>query len=78
VVEIEKFDIILANITRNVVLTELPIYAKHLRPGGLILLSGFFEHDLDEIFERTEPNGLVYISHKNKNNWISPIFKKNN
>ena len=78
VLEAEKFDIILANITRNVVLTELPIYANQLKSGGLILLSGFFEHDLDEIFERTEPNGLEYISHKNKNNWISPVFKKNN
>jgi ribosomal protein L11 methyltransferase len=76
VVESEKFDIILANITRNVVLTELPLYASHLKSGGLILLSGFFEHDLDEIFERTEPHGLEYVGRKNKNNWISPVFKK--
>lgn len=74
--EDEKFDIILANITRNVVLTELPLYAKQLKAGGLLLLSGFFEHDLDEIFERTEPNGLDYVGRKNKNNWISPVFKK--
>ncbi len=77
VTETEKFDIILANITRNVVLTELPLYAGHLKSGGLLLLSGFFEHDLDEIFERTEPNGLEYLGRKNKNNWISPVFKKN-
>ena len=74
--ETELFDIILANITRNVVLTELPLYAAHLKQGGTLVLSGFFEHDLDEIFERTEPAGLIYQSRKNKNNWISPVFIK--
>ncbi|MBC7389476.1 MAG: 50S ribosomal protein L11 methyltransferase [Opitutaceae bacterium] len=72
----EKFDIILANITRNVVLTELPLYAACLNIGGILVLSGFFEHDLEEIFERTEPCGLIYQSRKNKNNWISPVFTK--
>ena len=72
----EKFDIILANITRNVVLTELHLYAACLKPQGTLVLSGFFEHDLDEIFERTEPVGLIYQSRKNKNNWISPVFTK--
>jgi len=75
--ENERFDIILANITRNVVLTELPLYAAALKSGGLLILSGFFEHDLEEIFERTEPAGLTYQSRKNKNNWISPVFIKN-
>lgn len=73
----ERFDIILANITRNVVLTELPLYAACLNSGGILVLSGFFEHDLDEIFEHTELCGLIYKTRKNKNNWISPVFTKN-
>jgi ribosomal protein L11 methyltransferase len=76
IAEKECFDVVLANITRNVVLNELPLYAQHLKKDGYLLLSGFFEHDLDEIFERTEPNGLEYLGRKNKNNWISPVFRK--
>ncbi|HAR19483.1 MAG TPA: 50S ribosomal protein L11 methyltransferase, partial [Cytophagales bacterium] len=49
---------------------------QHLKKDGYLLLSGFFEYDLDEIFERTEPNGLEYLGRKNKNNWISPVFRK--
>lgn len=76
VLDQETYDIVLANITRNVVLTELPLYAKHLKRGGTLVLSGFFEHDLDEIFEQTNPLDLAYVGKKNKNNWISPIFIK--
>jgi ribosomal protein L11 methyltransferase len=76
IAEKESYDVVLANITRNVVLNELPLYAQHLKKDGYLLLSGFFEYDLDEIFERTEPNGLEYLGRKNKNNWISPVFRK--
>jgi ribosomal protein L11 methyltransferase len=72
----ERYDILLANITRNVVLTELPLYCEHLKTGGILILSGFFEYDLDEIFERTDQLPLTFLSKKNKNNWVSPVFIK--
>jgi len=74
--EEEKFDIVLANITRNVVLSELPLYFHQLKQGGTLVLSGFFEYDLEEIFEKTEYLGLTYLHKKNKNNWVSPVFVK--
>jgi ribosomal protein L11 methyltransferase len=75
-VQDETYDIVIANITRNVVLNELPLYAKHTKTNGILILSGFFEHDLEEIFEKTDQLGLKFISKQNKNNWVSPIFIK--
>lgn len=72
----ETYDIVLANITRNVVLNELPLYYSHMKPGGTLVLSGFFEHDMEEMLEKTEQLELIYINKKNKNNWVSPIFNK--
>ncbi len=77
IAENERYDIVLANITRNVVLTELPMYCHHLKTGGYLVLSGFFEHDMEELFEKTTSLPLTFMSKKNKNNWVSPIFIKN-
>ena len=43
------FDIILANINKNVLLQEMKTYASYLDPGGLLLLSGFYRHDIDDL-----------------------------
>lgn len=46
-----KYDVILANIHRNVILGDLPTYSRSLRPGGLMLLSGFFTGDSRDILK---------------------------
>ncbi|MDX5420326.1 MAG: 50S ribosomal protein L11 methyltransferase [Hymenobacteraceae bacterium] len=71
----QPYDIILANINRNVLLEDMPAYVAVLKPGGTLLLSGFYTEDLPALQERATELGLSYVSHRTKNNWISAIFK---
>ena len=71
----EPYDIILANINRNVLLEDMPAYKAVLAPKGWLLLSGFYTEDLPVIQERATELGLNYTSHRVKNNWVSVIFK---
>ncbi|MEJ8804534.1 50S ribosomal protein L11 methyltransferase [Pontibacter sp. H249] len=71
----KAYDIILANINRNVLLEDMPAYKAVLAPQGWLLLSGFYTEDLPIIQERATELGLNYISHRVKNNWVSAIFR---
>ncbi len=53
------FDLILANINRNVLLGEMTLYKEQLKPGGVLLLSGFLQEDIKCIEESLEANGMV-------------------
>ena len=55
----DPFDIILANINRNILLEEMPFYANALVPGGTLLLSGFYEEDVAELVRAGEIAGLT-------------------
>jgi ribosomal protein L11 methyltransferase len=71
----KPFDIILANINRNVLLEDMPAYKAVLKPEGWLLLSGFYTEDLPLIRQRCEELGLAYVSHRVKNNWVSAVFR---
>lgn len=64
-----KFDIILANINKNILKQDMKNYAECLKSEGHILLSGFFENDVDELKSVAEKFGFVYVSKEVKNNW---------
>ena len=70
------FNIILANINRNVLLHDISAYAASLSQGGILLLSGFFEADSEDIIASAQLNGLRHISTKNKNSWAALLFSK--
>lgn len=72
----ETFDVVLANIQKNVILNDLPVYSKVLQPGGQILLSGFYRTDLPDIRKVAELNGLHFKEFRERNNWIVAIFTK--
>lgn len=57
----DGFDLILANIQRNVLLADLPTYTRHLRPGGTLVVSGFFDFDRPVLEEKF--NALGYRLH---------------
>ena len=59
-----EFDIILANINRNILIQDMHAYSSHLLQNGLILFSGFYEQDLDLIKQEAKRQGLKYISHQ--------------
>ncbi|GAB4127616.1 MAG: 50S ribosomal protein L11 methyltransferase [Raineya sp.] len=72
----EQFDIILANINRNVLLNDLPLYARSLQKNGYLLLSGFYEADVKDIFEAARAQGMSLIAQKVKNNWTALVCQK--
>lgn len=73
----EKYDIILANINRNILLHDIPTYAQCLQSGGLLFMSGFYEgHDLDAIRQCCAENGISYINCKVKDRWVAAQFCK--
>ena len=69
------FDIILANINKNILLDEISAYSKRLRKRGNLLLSGFYQTDLDEIKAHCRINGLIFVSSTTKNNWVAAYFQ---
>lgn len=54
-----EFDVIVANIHRNIICHDMPVYARHLAPHGRLLLSGFFPEDLPVVRQTAEAEGLV-------------------
>lgn len=71
----KSYDIILANINRNILLEDMPIYVSRLKSGGYLLMSGFYFQDLGRIKETATTIGLQYVSHQETNDWVAAIFK---
>lgn len=67
----KKYDVILANINRNILLEDIPIYAQCLNPKGQLFLSGFYLGDLDAISSKCKAYGLEFEKKLEKNRWIS-------
>jgi len=72
----QVFDVILANINKNILLADMEAYANSLSKGGNILFSGFYEDDLNDIKNKALESGLLYVSHLSKNKWIAVKFSK--
>nr|WP_294949086.1 50S ribosomal protein L11 methyltransferase [uncultured Mucilaginibacter sp.] len=71
----KQYDIILANINRNILLDQMESYAKVLKSGGEIYFSGFYESpDLDIITDEARKHGLKYITHKKDKDWVAAKF----
>jgi len=66
-----QYDLLIINIQRNVLLAEMSLYAQHLRKGGTILLSGFYEQDVEDLCACAAEFGLTYLGKKTKNNWVA-------
>lgn len=71
-----SFDIILANINKNILLKDMSKYVENLHPNGYVLVSGIFEHDFDDIIAEATGNGLKFVQKLSKNNWISILLNK--
>lgn len=71
----KRFDVILANINRNILMRDMPAYAKVLNPGGTLFLSGFYEHDVDALLSVAEELGLRPALQKSRNEWTAIKLK---
>ncbi len=69
-----RYDLVLANINKNVLLYDTPYYARLLVSGRKLILSRFYRPDLDEMKEKSRLNQLKYLSFSERNRWISGEF----
>ncbi|MBO4624223.1 MAG: 50S ribosomal protein L11 methyltransferase [Bacteroidales bacterium] len=70
------YDVLLANIHRNIILQDLPTYVRSLKRGGHILLSGFYEADVPAIRSAAEALGLEYVGQSAREDWACVEFRK--
>ena len=70
------YDLILANIHRNILVEHMPAYAQNLKMGGELWLSGFYENDIAYLVEATEQVGLKHTETKCNNEWQWLRLKK--
>jgi len=73
----KKYDCILANINRNILLEDIDKYANHLEVNGTLLLSGFYLEDESMISAACEKAGLKFIKKTIKNKWVAAQYLKN-
>lgn len=72
----DTFDIILANINKNVLKKDMTSYFNCLKKEGYLLLSGFFTTDVEELKQLAQSIGFTFIESYNKNEWAVIKLKK--
>ena len=72
----KHFDVILANINKNILISQIPSYITVLNENGDLFLSGLMEQDYDDIYTFCTDRGLKFVSKKQRNEWIALHFKK--
>ncbi|GAA4112649.1 50S ribosomal protein L11 methyltransferase [Aquimarina addita] len=70
----KSYDVVIANINRNILLNDIASYAKTLKSGGMLFLSGFYKEDLNIITKACTGNNLEFSEHKERNNWIAACY----
>ena len=72
-----QYDVILANINRNILLADMASYVRALKPqGGRILLSGFYTADIPMLLEKAASLGLAEISRRTRDDWALLVLKR--
>lgn len=71
----EEFDIVMANINRNILLSDMPSFRKAMKPEGTLLLSGFYESDVELLKAKAESLGLKWKQTRNDGEWCCLEFK---
>ena len=71
-----KFDLILANINRNIVIADMQSYSNALVPEGVMLLSGFYEKDVEMVVKAGESAGLRFVSSDGRDDWAFVRLQK--
>lgn len=68
------FDVVIANINRNILLNDMKRYVACMHPGSELYMSGFYVDDIPVIRQEAEKNGLRFVEHKEKNRWAAVKF----
>ncbi len=70
----KKYDIILANINRNILVENIPIYAENLKESGTLFVSGFYAKDIPIISKKCAESGLKFEKNLEKNHWVAAKY----
>ena len=71
------FDLVLANINRNILLNDMPLFRQKMAPDARLILSGFYTDDIPLLVERAATLGLTLESQKQDNSWACLTFRCN-
>jgi ribosomal protein L11 methyltransferase len=69
------FDIVLANINKNVLLEEIKQYRRYMEPGALLLLSGFYENDINDLLAEAARHNLKEVRRDNRETWAALLLQ---
>lgn len=72
----EKYDVIIANINRNILLSDMKTYTDCLNENGVLLLSGFYKEDIVIIEDEVTKYGLTFETMIQRNNWVALKYVK--
>jgi ribosomal protein L11 methyltransferase len=72
----DNFDIVLANINKNILLQEMHQYAAYLKRGGLLLMSGFYTHDIPDLVAHASRFSMKQIRTDQRETWASLLVQK--
>ncbi|MFM9008288.1 MAG: 50S ribosomal protein L11 methyltransferase [Bacteroidota bacterium] len=70
-----RCDVFIANINRNIIMTDLSTYRSCINPGGMLITSGYYEQDLPMIKQAASALDLHYHSHMTRNDWCCAVFQ---
>ena len=73
--DIGPFDVVIANINRNILLNDMKQYVRCMREGSQLFMSGFYVDDIPLIQAEAERNGLHFVHHQEKNRWAAVKFE---
>lgn len=71
----EEFDVVIANINRNILLNDMTAFRSHLKTGGRLILSGFYETDVPMLEQAALSNGLTIIDVVTDEEWACAMFE---
>lgn len=69
VIQAARYDLVLANINKNIIISDIETYSRALSPNGILFLSGFYKEDIDSLLEEGKKYGLKFLSTKSIDNW---------
>jgi len=72
----KKYQVIIANINRNILLEDIPKYVECLTNDGVLFLSGFYTEDIEIITAKCQEFKLKYVSNLERNNWVAVKYTK--
>lgn len=71
----EEFDVVIANINRNILINDMAAFRSHLKTGGRLILSGFYETDVPMLEQAAQSNGLTIIDVVTDEEWACAMFE---